>query len=100
MSESANVTPQPVTCPACGSKLAPDGKTLFEKSERLTELEKTAGLVAKLEKKLATLEEKLRKKPEPSKAAPVTQPEPAPAPKVEPKKESSDAGRQPWFKRK
>ena len=59
MSESANVTPQAVECPACGSEHSADGRTLLKRSPRLVDLEFAEKTIGKLEKAVDKLEAEL-----------------------------------------
>lgn len=46
-----------VICPACGSIVSADGRTLFTKSPALLDLEKTKEILPRLEEGVKTLEE-------------------------------------------
>ena len=86
MADPANALPAAasdrVECPACGSIHSADGRTLFERSPRLQDLEAAGPKLKKLEiafGKLQTQLEKKKEKPSPAPApAPVAAPAPAP----------------------
>jgi hypothetical protein len=77
-----------ITCPACGSVHSADGRTLFERSPHLRDLEDAKPKLAKLTKIAERLERQLQEKKE--KVAPAPAAVPAPA---APKEESENAGR-------
>jgi hypothetical protein len=74
-----------ISCPACESEIAPDGKTLVKRSAKLVELQKLEKAVPELEAELTRLEKEIKEK----KSGPV---------QLEGKTEVEASGK-PWFRR-
>lgn len=81
--------PDRVRCPACRSELSPDGKTLFERSDYLVDLEKS---VAKLPELTASVE-RLTHRLEQQKAALRKAKDDVAVPK------GRDEGKKAWFRK-
>jgi hypothetical protein len=100
----------PIRCPACKSKISPDGKSLFERSAEFEKLRKDAAKVRRLAETVAALERdkvsadavEAEKEGKPGAAAPVeVKKEVKPggaAPALETKKgDSENGGKKPWW---
>lgn len=62
-----------ITCPACQSAISADGRTLFERSARLSDAEESADLLEKAMARIDALEAELAK----LKGEPTPEPKPA-----------------------